>query len=137
RGTFDNEEWRAWLELQHRPLLGPLLRFLNHSPAAAELFPKLSLHDIEKTLRRACGDILINDIHVMTEYCGRANDPKISAISDGLRAIRFLPERAESEQFLKATLSIFRELKWRERAVELERLSRGWSGMLIGTFSRQ
>jgi hypothetical protein len=137
RGTFDNEEWRAWLELQHRPQLGPLLRFLNHSSAAIEFFPKLSLQEIEKTLRRACGDILINNVHVLTEYCSRASDPKISAVSDGLRAIRFLPERAESEQFLKETLSIFRELKWRERVVELERLSRGWSDTLIGTFSRQ
>jgi hypothetical protein len=137
RGTFDNEEWRAWLELQHRPQLGPLLRFLNHSSAAVEFFPKLSLREIEKTLRRACGDILINDVDVLTEYCSRANDPKASAISDGLRAIRFLPERAESEPFLKVTLSIFRELKWRERAAELERLSRGWSDTFIGNFSRQ
>jgi hypothetical protein len=137
RGTFDNEEWRAWLDLQHRPQLGPLLRFLNHSSAAVEFFPKLLLREIEKTLRRACGDILINDVHVLTEYCTRANDPKVLAISDGLRAIRFLPERAESEQFLKATLSIFRELKWREQATELERLSRDWGGTLIGTFSRQ
>jgi len=137
RGTFDTEEWRAWLELQHRPQLGSLLRFLNHSSAAVEFFPKLSLREIEKTLRRVCGDILINDVHVLTEYCTRANDPKVSAISDGLRAIRFLPERAEFEQFLKATLSIIRELKWRERAAELERLSRGWSGTFIGPFSRQ
>jgi PD-(D/E)XK nuclease superfamily protein len=137
RGTFDNEEWRAWLELQRRPQLGPLLRFLNHSSAAVEFFPKLSLREIQRTLRRACGDVLINDVHVLTEYCSRTNDPKVLAVSHGLRAIRFLPARAELEQFLKATLSIFRELKWRERAAELERLSRGWSGTLIGTFSRQ
>jgi hypothetical protein len=137
RGPFDDEEWRAWLELQHRPQLGPLLRFLNHSSAAVEFFAKFSIREIEKTLRRACGDILINDVHVLTEYCDRSNEPKISAIADGLRAILFLPQRAEFEQFLKATLSIFRELKWRERVAELERLSRGWSGTLIGAFSRQ
>ena len=39
RGTFDDEEWRAWLELQERPQVGPLLRFLAHSTAAADFFP--------------------------------------------------------------------------------------------------
>lgn len=137
RGTFDDEEWRAWLEFQRRPQLGPFLRFLNHSTVVAGFFPKVVLREIEKRLRRARGDILINDVHVLTEYCSRASDPKISEIADGLRAVRLLPERAGAEQFLKATLSIFRELKWRERAAELERLSREWSATLIGDFSRQ
>jgi hypothetical protein len=137
RGSFDDEEWRAWLEFQHRPQLGPLLRFLNHSPVAVEFFPKFPLRQIEKTLRRACGDILINDVHVLAQYCSRSNDPKVSGIADGLRAVRCLPERADAEQFLKATSSIFRELKWRERAAELERLSRLWSATLTGSFSRQ
>jgi hypothetical protein len=137
RGTFDSEEWRAWLELQHHPQLGPLLRFLNHSPAAVEFFPKVPLSEIERTLRRACGDILINDVQVLAEYCRRADDPKISEIASGLRAVRLLPQSADCEQFLKATSSIFRELKWRERAAELERLTRSWSGTLSGKFSRQ
>lgn len=137
RGTFDDEEWRAWLELQHRPQLGPLLRFLNHSPAAVGFFPKVPLREIEKTLRRACGDILINNVHVLAEYFSRASDPKISGIADGLRAVRRLPERDDAEQFLKTTLSIFRELQWPERAAELERLTRDWSATLTGSFSRQ
>lgn len=137
RGTFDDEEWRAWLGFQHRPQLRALLRFLNHSAVAVELFPKVPLREIEKTLRRACGDILINDVRVLAEYCSRASGPKISAVADGLRSIRLLPEQAGIEQFLKNTLSIFRELKWRERAAELERLSRDWTGALTGDFSRQ
>ncbi len=137
RGAFDDEEWRAWLELQHRPQLGPLLRFLNHSSVGIELFPKVPLHGIEKTLRRACGDILVNDVRVLAEYCSRASDPNTSAVADGLRSIRLLPVQASLQQFLKNTLSIFRELKWRERAIEVERLSRDWAGALTGDFSRQ
>ncbi len=137
RGAFDDEEWRAWLKLQQRPQIGSLLQFLNHSPIAAGFFPNLALRDIEKALRRACGDILINDVEVLTEYLSRRVEEKFSKIVSGLRAVRLLPEEADLSDFLKITLSIFRELGWHERGAELERLTRDWSAALTKTFSRQ
>jgi hypothetical protein len=137
RGAFDNEEWRAWLKLQERPEIASLLQFLNHSPAAVAFFPNLALPNIEKVLRRGRGDILINDVEVLTEYWSRRTEEKFSGIVSGLRAIRFLPEEAAFSDFLKTTLSIFHGLGWRERAAELERLTRDWSTALRGTFSRQ
>lgn len=125
RGTFDDEEWRAWIELQRQPRIGPLLRFLRQSPAAADFFQPLLLGKVEDTLQRACGDILINAIDVLREYCSRQTDEKnYIAVAAGLNALSFLPERATISNLLKQTLSTFRAFKWRERAAELERLSR-------------
>ncbi len=137
RGPFDDEEWRSWLELQSRPRLGSLLRFLNHSSAAIEFFANLELRVLEKELRNACGDILINDIAVLTEYCSRRTDhKKLPTIATGLRRVRLLPSNASFVEFLKATSSIFRELNWRERAIELGRMTDNWNGSVSGDFSR-
>ena len=95
------------------------------------------MREIERAIRRACGDILINDIDVLNEYCSRRTDEEdVSLIARGLRAIRILPKRATLSDFLETTLSIFRGLEWRERAAELERLSRGWSATVADKFSR-
>lgn len=137
RGTFDDEEWRAWLDLQQRPQVGPLLRFLAQSPAALEFFPKLHLREIERTIRRACGDVLINEIEVIADYCERHENANLFAtIADGLHMIRLLPQRANFQDFLETTSSIFRELRWGEQAAELERLSRGWCAGVKGDLAR-
>jgi hypothetical protein len=138
RGPFDTEEWRAWIELQQQARVGPLLRFLEHSPTAVAFFAPLSLWKIRDTLQRACGDILINAVDVLREYCHRRNDdPKYSQVAEGLRAIRFLPARATFAQFVKEAHSIFRELNWTERAAEVNRLSRDWSEGFEAEFSRE
>lgn len=137
RGAFDDEEWRAWIELQRQPRIGPLLRFLRQSPAAAEAFQPLPLPKIEDTLQRACGDILINAVDVLREYCSRRTDEKnYGMVATGLDVLNFLPEQATFPAFLKQTLSIFRSLKWRERAAELERLSRDLGAQLAVEVSR-
>lgn len=137
RGTFDDEEWRAWLELQERPQVGPFLRFLAHSPAAIGFFPNLRLREIERAIRRACSDILINDIDVVGEYCGRRADDEIfPKIVKPLRAIQLLPESETLSKFVETTLSIFRALAWRERAASLEQWSREWTGSVTGDLSR-
>lgn len=137
RGTFDDEKWRAWLELQKRPQVGPVLRFLSHSPAAIGFFSNLPLHEIERTIRRACSDILINDVDVVGEYCSRrTGEEKFLLIAKGLRGIRILPDRARLAAFVESTSTIFRAFEWRERAAELERLSRGWSASVSASLSR-
>src|SRR5262249_6897255 len=64
RGIFDDEEWRAWLEFQKYRQVDPLLRFLAHSPAAVGFFSNIRPREVDRALRRACGDILINDVDV-------------------------------------------------------------------------
>ena len=138
RGAFDTEEWRAWLELQERPRLEALLRFLEHSPKAVVLFAPLSLRDIQDALCRACGDILINSVDVLREYCrSKKDNPDYQTIACALEAIRFLPERGTFEQSIEIADEIFRAFKWAERSAELNRLARGWSRGLAGDFAHE
>lgn len=138
RGAFDTEEWRAWLELQERPQLESLLRFLAHSPAAVALFAPVSLRQTKDTLQRACGDILINAVDVVREYCRSKKDNAIyQTVASALDAIRFLPESATFKEFVETADEIFRVFKWTERSVELKRLARGWSVGLVDHFPRE
>ena len=138
RGVFDTEEWRAWLELQERPQLEPLLRFLEHSPAATALFAPLSLHKIQKSLRRACGDILINAVEVLREYCrSKSEEADYQAIVAGLGGTRLLPEKATFKEFLTTASEIFRAFKWTQRIAELNRLARGWSDQFTENLARE
>lgn len=138
RGVFDTEEWRAWLELQQRPQLEPLLRFLEHSRAATALFAPLSLWKIQKSLRRACGDILINAVDVLREYCrSKSEEADYQAIAAGLGTIRLLPENATFKEFLTTANEIFRAFKWTQRVAELNRLTRGWSEQFTQALTRE
>ena len=137
RGALDTEEWRAWLELQERPQLEPLLRFLEHSRAATALFAPLSLLKIQKSLRRACGDILINAVDVLREYCrSKSEEADYQAIAAGLGTIRLLPENATFKEFLTTANEIFRAFKWTQRVAELNRLTRGWSEQFTQPLTR-
>ena len=138
RGVFDTEEWRAWLELQERPQLEPLLRLLEHSRAATALFAPLSLHKIQKSLRRACGDILINAVDVLREYCrSKSEEADYQAIVAGLGGTRLLPENATFKEFLTTASEIFRAFKWTQRVMELNRLARGWSDQFTQNLARE
>jgi hypothetical protein len=126
---FDDDAWRAWLEFQEAPRLKPLFRFLRAT--RAEIFEKISILQVEKTLRRAYSDILIDDIELLGDYC--ASSPELRhgvAVARGLEKIQFLPETAVFVEFLSQTHKIFRGLGWKERWHEVERLSRNWSERL-------
>jgi len=134
---LDCSAWRGWLELQENPRLNILLRFLRAFENDG-LFSALSIHDVEKTLRRAYDDVLIDDIHVLREYCARRVDDKISAsVADRLSALPFLPERGTMSVFLSQSRKIFEQFGWRERWSEVARLSRNWSGAISAPVSRR
>jgi len=138
RGALDTEEWRAWLNLQDRPQLEPLLRFLEHSRAGTASFAPLQLYPIQDRLRHACGDILINSVHVLREYCrSKTDEPDYHELGAGLDATRFLPEHATFETFVELADEIFRTFKWTEHAAELKRLARDWTGGLADDFPRE
>jgi len=135
---LDGPDWRAWLELQENPRLNILLRFLRAFENGAGLFSGLSIHDVEKTLRRAYDDVLIDDIHVLREHCARRADDKVSAhVADGLSVLPFLPERGPMSIFLSQSRKIFEQFEWRERWSEVDRLSRNWSGAISAPVSRR
>jgi hypothetical protein len=133
--AFDDDAWRAWLELQQTPRLKPLFRFLR--AIEARIFNGLSGPQIEETLRRAYNNILIDDIELLRDYCASDSDLQHgNAVARQLEKIQVLPENALLTEFLSHTRTIFSKLRWREHWNEIERLSRNWSDQLATKFSK-
>ena len=133
--AFDDDAWRAWLELQQTPRLRLLLRFLRATNG--EIFKKISTLQVEETLRRAYNDILIDDIELLGDYCASNPDLRYGvAVGRGLEKIQFLPETAPFVEFLSHTRRIFLQLGWKEHWHEIERLSRNWSQRLSSKVSK-
>ena len=133
--AFDDQVWRAWLELQQAPRLTPLFQFLR--AISAEIFGGLSISQVEDTLLRAYNEVLIDDLELLRDYCGATNalrDGK--AVALGLDKIRFLPASAPFTEFLSQTRKIFAQLGWKEHWSETDRLSRDWNGQLSNTLSK-
>jgi len=129
---FDNDAWRAWVELQENPRLKFLFRFLR--AASQEIFEEMSLLQVEEILRRAYANVLIDNIDILREYCARAEDTAVIARS--LEQIQFLPAMATLPEFLAHTRKIFAQLGWKQHSNEVERLSRYWSDRLTQQSSK-
>jgi hypothetical protein len=133
--AFDDDAWRAWLELQQSPRLKVLLRFLRAT--TAEIFEGVSILEVEDLLRRAYTDILIDHIAILREYCSRKDgSERHAAIFRGLEKIQFLPATATFSEFVAHTRKIFAQLGWKQHWSEVYRLSRIWTGHLGESFSR-
>jgi len=133
--AFDDDAWRAWLELQQTPRLKPLFRFLR--AIEGRIFDGLPISQIEETLRRAYNNILIDDIELLRDYCANGSDLRHgNAVARELKKIQVLPENASLTEFLSHTRTIFLKLRWREHWNEIERLSRNWSDRLATKFSK-
>src|SRR5438094_833513 len=101
------------------------------------IFDELPVLKIEETLRRAYNDMLIDDIELLRDYCANGSDLRHgNAAARELEKIQVLPENATLAEFLSHTRTIFSKLRWREHWNELERLSRNWSDLLPGNFSK-
>jgi PD-(D/E)XK nuclease superfamily len=133
--TFDDDAWRAWIELQQTPRLKPLFRFLRATEE--RIFDGLSVLQIEETLRSAYNNILIDDIELLRDYCANGSDLRHgNAVGRELEKIQMLPENASLTEFLAHTRSMFSKLRWREHWNEAARLSRNWSDRLATKFSK-
>jgi hypothetical protein len=133
--AFDDDAWRAWLELQQSPRLKPLFQFLRAT--SAENFAGLSILQVEEILRRAYNEVLIDDIELLRDYCRNSALLRHGRdVAAGLDKVQFLPVAAGLTEFLSQTRKIFAELRWREHWNEVERLSRNWSADISTTFSR-
>jgi hypothetical protein len=129
--VFDDDAWRTWLELQESPRLKTLLNFLRALPE--KIFKKMSIFEVEETLRSAYADVLIDNIDILRKYLTRKNSD--AEIVRGLEEIAFLPATATLEQFLAQTREIFAHLGWMQHWSEIERLSRNWTGRVAHSFS--
>jgi hypothetical protein len=138
---LDGADWRAWMELQENPRLNVVIRFLRASEnetLKALGIPGISIDDMEQTLRRACDDVLIDDIRMLREYCAHQTDHEVSTfVANGLNALRFLPEHGPLRTFLSESRKAFEQFGWRERWAEIDRLSRNWSDAVSAPVSRR
>jgi PD-(D/E)XK nuclease superfamily len=133
--AFDDDAWRAWLELQQTTRLKPLFRFL--CAIEAQVFDGLSVRQIEETLRRAYNNLLIDDIELLGDYCANGSDLRHgNAVARELGKIQILPGNASLTEFLSHTRTIFSKLRWKEHWNEVKRLSRNWSDRLATKFSK-
>ena len=130
--AFDDDAWRAWLELQDNPRLKSLSEFLH--AIDAELFAQMSILEVEEKLRDAYTGVLIDDIEVLREFCACSEDK--TEIARGLEKIQFLPPAATFSEFLQQTKNIFAQFGWKQRWSEIERLSRNWVQLVPQRFSR-
>jgi hypothetical protein len=134
--AFDDEAWRAWLELQQAHRIKPLFRFLR--VAEAGIFGGMPASQLEDTLQRAYNNVLIDDVTLLSDYCARSIETRDGeAAARQLEKVRFLPERATLTDFLSQTRAAFSMLGWKERWTELERLSRNWNERFTPEFSKK
>ncbi|MGH7938383.1 MAG: hypothetical protein ACREFG_07740, partial [Chthoniobacterales bacterium] len=88
-------------------------------------------------MRRAYGEVLIDNLEVLREYCVRQKDSeRHGEVVRGLEKIQFLPAEATFAEFLAQTRHIFLALGWKEHWSEIDRLSRTWAKRFPESFSR-
>ena len=135
-GLFEAADWRAWLQLQQSPRINSLLYFINALPERDELFPGLSPHTFERTLRSAYAEVLIDDLDILQSFCAQKSGGTEEAVAAALGSIPFLPARARLPEFLRATKSAFKKLGWTSHWMEISRRTAEWIDKLEVEFSR-
>jgi PD-(D/E)XK nuclease superfamily len=131
--VFDDDAWRAWLELQENPQLKFLFQFV--CAVEARIFDKTSVLRIEEKLRDAYSGVLIDNIEILREVCARSEQN--ADIARAVEKVQFLPSVATFSEFLRQTKRIFAEFGWKQRWSEVERLSRGWAERVPQSFSKE
>ena len=125
-GPFEINDWRAWLELQRSPRIGSLLRLFNALPNATELFAGLTEHALDKTLRDAYTEVLIDDLEVLREFCATQPGESARRVADTIQSLGWLPARARLAEFVERTRDACLGLGWKQRWHELARQIGPW-----------
>jgi PD-(D/E)XK nuclease superfamily len=131
--VFDDDAWRAWLELQEHPQLKFLFQFVR--AVDSRIFDKISVLRVEEKLCDAYSSVLIDNIEILREVCARSEQN--ADIAGAVEKIQFLPAVATFSEFLRQTKRIFAEFSWKQRWSEVERLTRGWAGRVPQGFSKE
>ena len=135
-GPLEDTAWSAWLALQESPRLPALLSFLATQTERG--FAGLETHRAADDLRRVYQELLLDDLAVISAYLARhSRRHHASALAAALDALPFLPECAPLAEMMERTDVIFRELGWRARAEELQRLAAVWRGAQKLSVSRR
>lgn len=134
-GPFEAADWHAWLQLQQSPRINSLLQFVNALPQPGELFPDLSPHVFDRTLRAAYAEVLIDDLQILQHFCA-AGEGTRKTVAAALESIPFLPAKARLSEFVRATKAAFDQLGWKTHWTEISRHLGDWVDKLAVEFSR-
>ncbi len=135
-GRFELPDWRAWLELQQSPRIDSLIIFVKAISETIELFPGLTPHTFERTLRHAYAEVLIDDLDVLQRFCAQASGETRKAVAAALVSIPFLPAAARFPEFLEITKRAFDQLGWKLHWTEISRHLGAWIDKVETEFSR-
>lgn len=113
-GPFESNDWRAWVELQRSPRIGSFLRFFNALPDPAKIFPNLNSQTLERKLRDAYAELLIDDLEVLREFWAAQSGEHGPLIVDAIKSLGLLPARARLAEFIKQTEEACRRFGWKQ-----------------------
>ncbi|MGZ5023300.1 MAG: PD-(D/E)XK nuclease family protein, partial [Chthoniobacterales bacterium] len=131
-GPFESAEWRAWLELQRSPRVASFLHFFNALTNRAEIFPDLDEATVERVLRDAHSEVLIDDLDVLREFC-RSDHP---LVADAIHSLGQLPVSATLAEFLQQTQAACARLGWTQHWIEIASRSGDWAENVSAKFPR-
>lgn len=126
-GSFEQGEWRAWLDFQQSPGIASFLGLLEYiSPE--NILPEsvtgaartLARSAIERALRDAFRQVLIDDLAVLTAWLEQAKVARNPAIIEFIRHLSPLPESASWRDFVEKTKLLLQRLGWTERQQRIE-----------------
>jgi hypothetical protein len=109
--TPEEERRDAWLDLQREPGPDTILRLLDVAPSSAWP-PGLTRNQVRDALRRALGEVMVNDPAVIGAYLSCADREDERAVAEWLRRHAVLPDRARLERFLAEARKSADALGW-------------------------
>lgn len=135
--TLEDLSWLAWLRLQESNRLYPLLNFLSTLEDSAPVFAHATRETIDNVLRRAAGEILVDDLTVLRVHCAQSSKHEAGpSVASALAEVAFLPATSTLAEFIELTHQFFQQWKWNDRSAELRRLTFDWTDRLPVAFSR-
>jgi hypothetical protein len=135
-GLFEAPDWRAWIRLQQSPRINPFLQFINALPQSDELFPDVQAHTLERILRDAYSEILIDDLEILRRFCAQRPELEQKAVATVLSSVSFLPTQARFGDFLRKTKAALERFGWKMHWKEISRHLDEWTEKIDVEFSR-
>src|SRR5207247_3985117 len=105
-------------------------------PRPARVSPNVRRPVFQNILRESYGELLLDDLELLREFCATRVDDKSQSAAEALRALPFLPPRATLAQFLERTHAALAHLDWKQHTLELANVARDWSQRFDVKFSR-
>jgi len=127
--------WQSWLTLQRRPRLGNFIRFLRACPRTL-LFFHGNHQNMEKALRRAFHELLVDDLPVLIAYLKQSVNQEDQAVGVFVESWPIFPDGATVAEFMVHTRTTLDKLGLSEQASFIMECAGTLSVSLKTAFSR-